>query len=634
MNPKLVFEERDMKIADLGEESCVPDLSGEIVLQNKLSFFLDEEDEIYEGYGRVASCYPYRQRNCYTRKLKRATVKTAILENDNLKAVFLPEYGGRLWELWDKKKNCNLLYTNDVIRFSNLAVKNAWFSGGVEWNIGIIGHTPFTTEQLYVARTEDEYGNPILRMYEYERIRNISYQMDFWLETDSSFLNCRMRVVNETSEVVPMYWWSNIAVPEYENGRVIVPAKKAYTHTNKIVHKVDIPVVNGIDVTDYKKIPFSVDYFFELDKQEPKYIANVNEEGYGLLHYSTERLCSRKLFSWGNNSASDHWQDFLTENAGRYLEIQAGHGKTQYGCIPMAPNTTWEWMEHFGPVEHIYNGEAQITSILRDSSAVQNLEEKLKSTKKLALQKAELLESGSGYGILGQIGKRTSHLEFIDTEGLYLNWKKFIDGGSLPVPDPSVKPDVFLNDKLSFSRLKTAVKEDCCNNWYAHYHLGIRYYTEGKNKKAEKSFKKSLKLAENAWALHGLACIKYRKGKFSQAITYIEKGMFLQKSELSYLKEGFKLLKLCEGYKELRDFYRYLTPEMQKNSRLKFYYIFALHKLGKDKKAYKLLEENGGFVLDDIQEDEDSLADLWRELYRNLYGDPHEVPYRYHFKAY
>lgn len=59
-----------MKAAPLGEESCLPDLSGEVILQNQLQFCLGEEEEIYEGYGRVKNAYPYRQRNRYTRELQ------------------------------------------------------------------------------------------------------------------------------------------------------------------------------------------------------------------------------------------------------------------------------------------------------------------------------------------------------------------------------------------------------------------------------------------------------------------------------------------------------------------------------------------------------------------------------------
>ena len=206
---------------------------------------------------------------------------------------------------------------------------------------------------MYVAHTTTEKGDPVLRMYEYERVRQVVYQMDFWLEKNSRFLNCRMRIVNESAEVVPMYWWSNMAVEEYEDGRVIVPAEEAFTCGGGTVYKVSLPVVGDTDITDYKKIKRSVDYFFDIPEEAPKYIANVDKSGYGLLHVSTKRLKSRKLFSWGNHDDSDRWQEFLTDQAGRYIEIQAGLAPTQYGCLPMAPHTAWEWIEQYLSLIHI-----------------------------------------------------------------------------------------------------------------------------------------------------------------------------------------------------------------------------------------------------------------------------------------
>ena len=44
---ELRFEWKNMLAADLGEESCVPDLLGERILQNSLKFYLDETDEKY-----------------------------------------------------------------------------------------------------------------------------------------------------------------------------------------------------------------------------------------------------------------------------------------------------------------------------------------------------------------------------------------------------------------------------------------------------------------------------------------------------------------------------------------------------------------------------------------------------------
>lgn len=76
---------------------------------------------------------------------------------------------------------------------------------------------------------------------------------------------------------------------EYDKGRVIVPASKAFTSDAKDVKKVDIPYVDGIDISRYKDIPAQVDYFFDIAEKDPKYIANVDKNGYGLLHVSTRR---------------------------------------------------------------------------------------------------------------------------------------------------------------------------------------------------------------------------------------------------------------------------------------------------------------------------------------------------------
>ena len=642
MQSKLEFEKMKIRAASLGEQSSVPDLLGEVILQNNLEFCLEEDDEIYEGYGRRANAYPYRQYNGYKRQLSEKEIQTAVLENNYLRAVFLPEYGGRLWELWDKKVDRNLLYTNDILRFSNLAVRNAWFSGGVEWNIGVIGHSPLTTEPLYTAKTETGNGIPVLRMYEYERIRGVRYQMDFWLEADSPFLNCRMRITNEGGKVLPMYWWSNIAVEEYDDGRIIVPAEKAFTYADGTVIKASLPYVKDIDITEYKKIERSTDFFFDIAEKSPKYIANVDRTGYGLLHISTARLKSRKLFSWGNGDASDRWQEFLTDKAGRYIEIQAGLAKTQYGCLPMAPHTTWEWMEQYGPVQisqEILNQShperaRHFTEEQGINAIWESMEQKLAETKSMAHSKAKLIFTGSGYGALKKQGKMTEHLEFKIKEDSLVKWKNFFETSILHCPEPSQRPDEFLIDETNAEFLKRSLKNRNDKNWYAHYHMGLGYYVEGKLKKAKKELEKSLSLVENPWAFHALSCVCFVLGKTKDAAEYIVKGLEMRRRDHSYLKEGFKILSLCGEDQALCDFYATLDREEKQISKIRFYYISALHHLGKDKEAYELLEQNGGLEIEDIREGEDSVAQLWSELYQSLYGEKKEILHKYNFRAY
>ncbi len=647
MRPELKFEPRVMKVSTIGEAAGVPDLIGGKILQNDLEFFVDEDDELYEAYGTRRNSYPYRQYNSYTREFTEREVRTAVLENERLRAVFLPEYGGRLWELTDKVLGRNLLYTNDVLRFSNLAIRNAWFSGGVEWNVGIIGHTPFTADPLYTAALENEEGNPVLRMYEYERLRRVEYQMDFWLGERDRYLNCRMRIANSGREVVPMYWWSNMAVPEYPSGRIVVPASEAYTGAGEKVFKVDIPEVDGVDITRYGNIPAQVDYFFNIPREKPKYIANIDSEGNGLVQFSTWRLQGRKLFSWGHKKGGIKWQEFLTENAGNYVEIQAGLGKTQYGCIPMPPHSAWEWMEQYGAIS-LEKADTQLPfEQLRDkvteyvSGELENtgLEKKLTSSKDTAVKKAELIYEGSGYGALENArraltGERplSEHLEYRFTEEGEKQWADFLRTEIFFTRDPKERPDGFMCDRAYYERLKETAETKNAKNWYARYQLGVMHIYNGANKKGRKELKRSWELAENCWACHGLGCAYIKEGGYDKAIKWLERGIRLRMDDTAYVKEGMRLLLMAGGYEKVEELYGLLPERLREESRIIYDYLTALAHTGKQKEAYDYLSGHPGYVLEDLRECESSVSDLWREVYQSVKGSAAaEIPGQWDF---
>ena len=580
---------------NLGKEASVPDLVGGLILQNDLEFHLGEEDEIFEGYGSTFNSYPYRQYNGYSNELECAELEVAVLENDFLRAVFLPQLGGRLWSLWDKERERNLLYTNDVIRFRNLAVRNAWFSGGVEWNIGVIGHSPLTTEPLFTAVLEYGKGVPVLRMYEYERIRQVTYQMDFWLGEEDRFLNARMRIVNFGEEVTPMYWWSNIAVPEHDGGRIFVPAEKAYTYRNGGVYKVDIPVVEGIDITRYQNIPSSVDYFFDIPKTSPKYIANVDSSGYGLLQMSTERLQSRKLFSWGKKSGGSHWQEFLTEKAGRYVEIQAGLGKTQYGCLPMAPHTAWEWLERYGAVcldqsqelEPTVPLTREFTGWVGKLAPYREMKQVLEESKGMARQRAAIRNRGRGYGALKDVERKqeghkgiSNHLDFETVTPELKIWENFLRTGILEEPDILCSPPPFVTGDVFFKRLKESAQGDNRDNWFAHYQLGLLYFQQEDFERAQAALERSLHLRQNPWSYHGIACVFMKLGCREKAKEALLCGLKMQSQDVSYVKEAARLLELNGSFPEIVALYRKLDRELQEEGRIRLCYIRALAETG------------------------------------------------------
>ena len=155
----------------------------------------------------------------------------------------------------------------------------------------------------------------------------------------------------------------------------------------------------------------------------------------------------------------------------------------------------------------------------------------------------------------------------------------------------------------------------------------------GKYKKAKKAFSKSLEIEENPWALHGLSCIYLLQEKSQKAVFCIKKGIAMRAEDTSYVKEAFRILLFCEAYDDICSIYKGLDKNLRKNNRICFVYISALHKLGKDEKAYRILEKNGGMILEDIREGEDSIGQLWSELYEKLFGEAAEIPHKFNFKS-
>ena len=131
--------------------------------------------------GAPPSLHPYLAQDDYQRVLTPRRWRVAVLENEALRATVALDLGGRVLSLVDRRAGRELLYVNPVQQPANLALRNAWFSGGVEWNIGTRGHSPTTMDTLHAARVDGPDGEPVLRLWEWERIRGVVFQVDLRL---------------------------------------------------------------------------------------------------------------------------------------------------------------------------------------------------------------------------------------------------------------------------------------------------------------------------------------------------------------------------------------------------------------------------------------------------------------------
>ena len=303
-------------------------------------------DPLKESSGTHFKTLPYTVQDRYSRKRIPLKLKCLVLENEFLRAEFLPEWGGRLHRLYDKTSGEDLLFTNTVIQPCNLAIRDAWLSGGIEWNIGSLGHTFTTCDNVYAAHLTDSEGNDFIRIYEFERLKSLFWQVDFHLPENSRHLIAHVKMINPFPTDTSTYWWTNIAVPEDGNTRVLASCKNVISFFDGDMMYETLPNLKPMpaDATYPSNANRSFDFFIQPDNDE-MCTWEASAQGNGTVFYerSTPPLSYKKLYVWGVHRAGDHWQKFLSDGeGGYYAELQAGIAPSQLHDKIMPKNTTYE----------------------------------------------------------------------------------------------------------------------------------------------------------------------------------------------------------------------------------------------------------------------------------------------------
>ncbi|MFE3447655.1 DUF5107 domain-containing protein [Nonomuraea sp. NPDC059194] len=468
----------------------------------------DAEMTAQIGYGQPRSLLPYTMQDGYTRARRERELPVVVLENSLLTAAFLPAYGGRLWSLVHRPSGRELLHRNPILQPANLALRDAWLAGGVEWNLGATGHWPLTCEPLHAVRLVGPDGvTPMLRMYEFERMRRLVLQLDAWLPEDSPVLFVRVSIHNPAPVMTPVYWWSNIAVPEAPGVRVVAPAARAHHFDYAAeLRVVDFPLLDGLDRSYTDEVPRAADYFFEIPAGERRWIAALDAEGRGLVQTSTDRLRGRKLFHWGTGRGGRRWQEWLSGLGSRYLEIQAGLARTQLEHLPMPGETTWTWVEAYGLLEA--DPDRVHASWSEARSAAGEALDRLVTRESLESELARAgsagtpitLAHGSGWAALEVAAgglPELPGLPFGDVGEEQRPWAELVGSGRLPISDPPAAP-------VTGPRWR-ALLEAHPADWHARYHLGLVRYADGDLEGARAAWHESLDLQRTPWTLRCLA---------------------------------------------------------------------------------------------------------------------------------
>lgn len=627
----LTFLKKPFQAAWMGAPSAIPSIQNWYPVGDPPKIQLDEgfreEEGNCVGQGRIHTILPYTDQDEYDRNIQTRYMDCAVLENEYLIATFVLDLGGRLWSLYSKTEMRELLYENPVYQPANLALRNAWFSGGVEWNIGMIGHHPFTCSPLFAREAKNENGDPVLLMYEYERKRATPYCIKATLDKELLLVN--VTIENPKDTPTWMYWWSNIAVDEKEGNRVIVPARASYLYKGQedgstLVTSEPVPYQGDWDVSYPSSHAKAYDYFFRMEPGQRRWIANVDKHGVGMVQFSTPRLQGRKLFVWGAQSQGGKtWNRWLSHSDTRYTEIQAGLLRSQMEHCVMPAHEVYTWTEAYAA----YTGDPAILHGKDYDYAAQTVEnailpafDRLEGHFDLN-DYSEVKHMGSGWGKVEELrsGKKLSADEGVtfsmgdETEdrGAH-DVVTLLETGHLPKRDATdwqhieyVAGDEYI-----------ALLENGDTDWYTQLLLACAYYEKRNYSQAKTAFLASWQDAPNPIAARSLGWLSVADGDKEAARAWMAEAVPMVGDYARLLIDLVHFYKQCGTDEEICALIDNASEICRANGRVQMYYAEALVKLDRLDEARALVTKD--LTVADMREGEVSTFKLWCNLYRKI----------------
>ena len=628
------LEKQTFDLAPLGEENPLPDFHNVSYVHSSVEWddSLTQADTRYMRYGRVSSILPYRAQDGYSRERRQEERSVVVLENDFVRAQFLPWMGGRLRSLQCQGRE--MLHVNPVIQPCNLALRNAWCSGGVEWNVGIRGHHMLTNSPLFTEFLRLPDGTCGIRFYEYERIRGIVHRLEAYLPPESRFLYVQVHLENPVGNgETPMYWWSNMAVPEEKGTRVIAPADTAvlslYDAGKYRMLRTPLPVYEDMDLSRPAQIGRSLDVFFDIREGEMPFVAALQSDHQGLVQCSTGRMRGRKLFVWGMGQGGRHWQKFLSDGRENYIEIQAGIAKTQQDHLPMPENASWAWLEAYGSLQCNVEGLSYREAAEACARALEKSQSREGLEKEFAGRGAQIAEaageqvlSGSGWGALENLRRKKAGLPPLSRVCLFPEdslgeaqrpWRMLLDTGSFPEGDQMGPESSFMIRTEWINRLKEAPP-----NSASLYQMAVALYAQGRQQDAQRCLERSLQFRQTPWALRARGRMRLLAGEEEAGLSDLRRALALAPGQRQLSLEYARALLESHREDQLIAFLDALPQNQKSLPRFLYLRACADTALGRYEEAEKILLSP--LIIPDMREGELSLCDLWYTLRQKQYG--------------
>ena len=542
-------------------------ISGNVQIEhNPLPTFYNQCEP--KGFFRLL---PYAVLDRYTTQNSQIQRSVITLENDYLRAQFLPENGGRLYSLYNKEEKRELLLKPSTLHPTNASSRNAYFSGGVSWNLTPDEHSPYSFDPVFFGKVECGAGYEFLRMYDYERTRGLLWQIDFHLPTNSKELYAHVAIHNPHDFPTPLYWWANLNVPETEKCRLFSSGESttfaAARNEASYPHKLA------------EKFSFT---FLQEPSSSHSWIT-VTSAGTGTFLRSSAKIQAQKaiytkdsfieLQAGGNADMSDGWVIPANESISfthAIGSIAFDENDANYDSYDISHSIVKAMVNHTLPTEKLEQQELYFQQFT-------------------ALPCSKMLSFGEGWGALENM-RRIFDKQPLLSESLIFptesfttqqyEWLAIFNKTELPELKGYQLPNAWLSDMNYLAHLQTYLAE-FPNNVTALLFTGIIFYENHFTDQAIEAWTLALEQEPLCVLLRNLAHASHAMGFTSEALSYMEQIKWQSQLNIdqTYLEEYFSLLIEDEQYQKMLDHYNRLPGKLQQCTNINTQALHALVEL-------------------------------------------------------
>ena len=364
------------------------------------------EKRVYQGSSGKVYPLPFTDRIA-EKPVARKWIAVGI-ENEFIRALVLPELGGRIHAIQDKTNGYDLIYNQSVIKPALVGLAGPWASGGIEFNWPQ-HHRPATFLPVDFKIEKHPDGSQTIWCSDHDPMSRMKGMHGVCLHPEKSFLELKVRASNRTPFTQTFLWWANVATRVHEAYQSFFPPDVQYVADHARRSMSEYPLAQGHyygvnygergrkgipqneipsqfvpphcadsklktqnsklpnyapnDLSFYANIPVPTSYMC-MGSQEDFFGGYDYKAQAGIVHVANHHISpGKKQWTWGNHEFGYAWDRNLTDRDAKsefapYIEIMAGvYTDNQPDFSFLQPGETKAWSQYWYPIQKI--GPAQ-----------------------------------------------------------------------------------------------------------------------------------------------------------------------------------------------------------------------------------------------------------------------------------